>query len=178
MERIPEQRISLKRLEWQGTEWQLLAVLPSVCLHRLASEGDSSDNSAVVWGERSAPGVHLLCILSVRNPDTCVYTETKQAVVTTCIRHKNSSCVLGSSPGSMWGLSPITATGGGLAGSGYPPLPPYLASSKLFPFHPAEIAISVTPFLIHCFLLFQELEGGTPDVLSISAAHGIGSKVF
>lgn len=101
---------------------ELLAVLPSAWLHGLASEGDSSDNSAVVWGEWSAPSVRSLCILSVRNPATCIYTETKQAVVTAWMRHKNSSCALGSSPGSVWGLSPITATGGGLAGSGYAPL--------------------------------------------------------
>lgn len=52
---------------------------------------------------------------------------------------------------------------------------PYLAYSKLLPSHPAGIAISVTPLLFHCFLLFQELESGTSHVLSISAAHDIGS---
>lgn len=147
-------------------------------LHGLVSEGDSSDNSTVVWGEWSAPRVHSLCTLSVRNPDTCIYTWTKRAVIAAWIRHKNGSCALGSSLGSVWGPAPSLPLREGWQAVGtHPPpsLPPSLASSTLLPFHPAGIATSVTPpFFFHCFLLFQELESGTPNVLDVSAVHDIG----
>lgn len=64
---------------------------------------------------------------------------------------------------------------GGAGRQWEPTLPCYLASSTLLPFHPAGVAISVTPpSFLHCFLLFQELESGTPNVLDVSAVHDIG----